>query len=88
MLAQFRQALGRGSSLLQQHGHTLHDVTRIVCTVDGTREFASCFTTLSELFGPTCPALTFRLVRTHDTPDQLIELDLVVAPPASGLPTD
>ena len=48
MLAQFRQALTEGSSALQQHGCTLHDVTRIVCTVDGTQDFSSCFTTLNE----------------------------------------
>lgn len=78
LLAQFRQALAQGASELQRDGYTLQDVTHIVFTLTGTKDFTSSFSLLNELFGHSCPATTFRLVRTYDKPGQLIELDLMV----------
>ncbi|WP_281649521.1 RidA family protein [Novacetimonas hansenii] len=85
MLGQFRHALAQGADILEQHGSSLHDVTRMVVTLTKTDEFASCFTTLNEAFGRTCPAMTFRLVKKHQHAPQLIELDLLVAIPDASL---
>lgn len=80
LLAQFHQALTQGAAELQRDGYSLHDVTHIVFTLTGTADFSSSFALLNEQFGRSCPATTFRLVRTYANPGQLIELDLIVRP--------
>ncbi|NVN12297.1 Rid family hydrolase [Nguyenibacter vanlangensis] len=80
LVEQCRAALEQGAQRLEQAGHTMEDVTRVVFLMRDTDGFPACFPLLREAFGAGRPATTLRLVPGFADPATLIEIELMVGP--------
>lgn len=78
MTEQCRAALEQGVELLAQQGHTLHDVTHILCTVADAENFPSCFPVFRQFFPSISPIMTLMWLKDAPSSQPKIIFELVV----------